>query len=433
MIRGRRFLFLFYSLIVGTFLYAQEVVVARWQGAITPVTVEFILDKLKNINYMHDDSTIFILELDTPGGLLESTREIAKSFLNSKTPIVVYVAPSGARAASAGFFLLQAAHVAVMAPGTNTGAAHPVTVGGEENKQSKELKKKIEEDTAAYIRAIAKKRKRNVELAEKVVLESLSFTEEEALDKNLIDFIAKDYLELLKELEKRAESLEFAIFKEATELPRRVVEPTVWQKFLAVISNPNIAYLLLSLGMLGIMVELYNPGAILPGVVGSIALLLSLYSLSVLPINYVALALIFLAFIFFALEIKITSFGLLGTAGVVSFVLGSLMLIRSPDPAMQISKFLIGSITVALVIIGVFLVVIIVRVHTKPVVTGIEGLIGKEGEVIRSITPEEEGKVFVHGEIWFAESSREIEKGKKVKVVAVKGSRVIVEPVEERR
>jgi membrane-bound serine protease (ClpP class) len=371
---------------------------------IHPVSAEFVIESLAEADRRRADA--FVMELATPGGLLTSTRDIFTAMLSAKTPVVVYVSPSGAQAASAGFFLLMAADVAAMAPGTNTGAAHPVGGSGEEIEGT--MGDKVEEDAAATIRSLASRNGRNAELAEAAVLESKSFTADEALENDLIDLVVGDLPTLLREidgLDVSQEGDEARILRTAgAEITS--LEMSGFQRFLSAIAHPNIAYILMTLGGLGLYFELSNPGAVLPGVVGGICLILAFFALSVLPVNYAGIALIILAMIFFIAEVKVISYGLLTVAGVISLVIGSLMLFKSADPAIRVSLEVIISMEIA---------------------TGAEGLVNKHG-VARTVIATE-GKVFVHGEIWHAVSDEPIAAGSAVQIVAVDGLTLQVEPL----
>lgn len=371
-------------------------------------------------------AAVTVIELNTPGGLLTSLRQMTTAITSARRPVVVYVTPTGGQAASAGFFLLMAADVAAMAPGTNAGAAHPV--GGQGEELNKTMTEKVTNDAAALIRSIATQRGRPVEWAEKAVRRSSSYTEREALEKKLIDVVATDRGELLKWLDGRTVK-RFDGREEKLETAKaEVVEvgPSSADKLLSVIAHPNIAYLLMLLGMVGIYFELSHPGAILPGVLGGVSILLALFALSVLPVNYVGVLLIILGIAFFVLEVKVTSYGLLTVAGLVSFVFGSLMLIRSPFPEMRVGLAVV--LPTALFVAGVviFLVSRVIRAHKVVPITGTEGLVGERGQVVQAFSPV--GKVFVHGEYWDATGSGELPVGTRVRVVRVVGSTLEVEP-----
>lgn len=391
---------------------------------IHPVAAQFLEESLAEAEA--EDADLFVLELSTPGGLLTSTREMSTAMLGSDLPIVVYVAPSGAQAASAGFFLLMAGDVAAMAPGTNTGAAHPVGGQGEDIEGA--MGEKVEQDAAATIRSLAARSGRDQQLAEQAVVESRSFTAEEALEAGLIDLIAADMPTLLEEIDGRELNVEG---KETMTLRTanadvRTLEMNSFQRLLATIAHPNIAYILMSLGFLGLYFELSNPGAVLPGVIGGICLILAFFALSVLPVNYAGIALLLLAAVFFVAEVKVTSYGLLTLAGIVSLVLGSLMLFKSADPAIKVSLEVIVAISTFAAVVVLTLMTIVLKVHRTQVKTGVEGLLHKTGIVRTAMTPR--GKVFVHGELWDGLADSELPVGTSVEVVGVDGMTLKVRP-----
>jgi membrane-bound serine protease (ClpP class) len=396
------------------------------EGIINPVVVEYMTDSIRRAEEAKDVAVIF--QLDTPGGLVDSTREIVKALLNANVPTVVYVAPSGARAASAGTFITMAGHIAAMAPGTNIGAAHPVS--GEGKDIEGDMRQKAENDLAAFARSIAEKRRRNAEWAEKAVRESVAVTEVEAREQHVIDVIAEDIPDLVKQLDGRQVTLVQGTVTLHTEGATVRVQQMTWrQRLLAALSHPQIALMLLSLGSIGLLVELYNPGLIFPGVVGALALLLAFYSLQTLPVNYTGLLLIGLGMVMFILEIKVTSFGMLILGGVVSMSLGALMLINSPEEYLRIPIS-----TIVLVVgttAGLFLFVVGAAVRSvgrKPV-SGREGMLGAIGTVRGRIDPT--GTVFVHGTLWSAQSAAPIEVGETVRVIGIEGMRLTVEKVTE--
>lgn len=370
---------------------------------------------------------VTILELNTPGGLLTSLRSMTTAITEADRPVVVYVTPSGGQAASAGFFLLMAADVAAMAPGTNAGAAHPV--GGEGEDLAKTMAEKVTNDAAALIRSLATQRGRSVEWAEKAVRESSSYTEKEALEKKLIDLVANDRGELLKALDgrtvRRFDGREEKLALDAPEVV--VVGPNAGDKLLSAIAHPNIAYLLLLLGIVGIYFELAHPGAILPGVLGGVSILLALFALSVLPVNYVGVLLILLSIGFFVAEVKVTSYGLLAAAGLVSFILGSLMLVDSPIPALRVGLSVVLPAAVFVAAVVIFLLTRVLRVHKTRPITGSEGLVGEIAHVVSPVGLDE-GKVFVHGEYWDAVAAQALPAGSRARVAAVEGKRLRVEP-----
>jgi membrane-bound serine protease (ClpP class) len=385
-------------------------------GIINPATAKFITDSIDQAS--KEGGQCLIIELDTPGGLMDSMRNIVKKILASNIPIIVYVAPRGARAASAGVFITLASHVAVMAPGTNIGAAHPVTLGAE-GKESKTMTEKIVNDTVSQIKTIAKNRGKNVDWAEKAVRKSVSITEDEALKLNVIDLICTDLNDLLSKVDGRVIKFDGMTRTLLTKgVQPRPIQMSWRYKLLDTISNPSIAYILLMLGIYGIFFELSSPGAILPGVVGGIFLILAFYALQMLPISFAGLALILFAIILFIAEVKVVSHGLLTVGGVISLFLGSMMLIETPAEYMQISLMVI--IPAVLVSAGFFAFAVTKAIKarlTKPT-TGTEGLVGEVGMASTPLSPE--GKVLVHGEFWNAISDDPVEKGDKVQVVGVK-------------
>ena len=396
------------------------------EGIINPVVVEYMTDSIRRAEEAKAVAVIF--QLDTPGGLVDSTREIVKALLNANVPTVVYVAPSGARAASAGTFITMAGHIAAMAPGTNIGAAHPVS--GEGKDIEGDMRQKAENDLAAFARSIAEKRRRNAEWAEKAVRESVAVTEVEAREQRVIDMIAADIPDLVKQLDGRQVTLVQGTVTLHTEGATVRMQQMTWrQRLLAALSHPQIALMLLSLGSIGLLVELYNPGLIFPGVVGALALLLAFYSLQTLPVNYTGLLLIGLGMVMFILEIKVTSFGMLILGGIVAMSLGALMLIDSPEEYLRIPVS-----TIVLVVgttAGLFLFVVGAAVRSvgrKPV-SGREGMLGAIGMVRGRIDPT--GTVFVHGTLWSARSASPLEVGETVRVIGIEGMRLTVEKVTE--
>ena len=404
------------------------VVHLRVSSIIQPVASEFVRDALAEASSAGAGAVV--LELNTPGGLLESTREIFSSMLASDVPVVVFVAPQGAQAASAGFFLLMAADVAAMAPGTNTGAAHPV--GGQGETIEGVLGEKVEQDAAATIRSLAARHGRNVELAQSAVVESKSFTASEALENGLIDVVADDLEDLLEKIDGRSvtKNGETRVLRTASAEPREV-EMTVFQRLRSIIAHPNVAYLLLGLGGLGVYFELANPGAIFPGVLGAICLILAFYGLSVLPVNYAGVALLIVAGILFLLEIKVAGFGLLGAGGVIALILGSIMLFKSADPALRVSLELVLGMAAVAAAVLTFLVTVVLRVHRRRASTGREGMVHERGVARTDLAPR--GKVTVHGEIWEAVSDAPVAAGQPVEVVEVDGLLLRVQPAGSSR
>jgi membrane-bound serine protease (ClpP class) len=404
---------------------SQRVVILTLEDSIQPASLRYLERGLDIAD--SSGAALTVVELNTPGGLLTSLRQMTTAITTARRPVAVYVWPSGARAASAGFFLLMAADVAAMAPGTNAGAAHPV--GAEGSELSKTEAEKITNDAAALIRSLATQRGRSVEWAEKAVRESTSYTEREALDKKLIDVVATNQGELLKWLDgrtiKRFDGHEEKLDLSAPEIV--TVEPNFGDRLLSAIAHPNIAYMLLLLGVVGIYFELSHPGAVLPGVLGGVSILLALFALSVLPVNYVGVLLILLGIGFFVAEVKVASYGLLTTAGLVSFVLGSLMLIRSPFPSLRVGLNVVLPTALAVGFVVIFLLNRVLRSHRRPPLTGREGMVGEIGEAAGALQPQ--GKVYVHGEYWDATSRVPVGPGARVRVVRADGNRLEVEPV----
>jgi len=407
---------------------AAEVVHFRVEDTVQPASQRYIERVLREAGTR--SAALVVMELDTPGGLLDSTREITTAITTSKVPVVVFVAPGGARAASAGFFILQSADVAAMAPGTNTGAAHPV--GGQGENLPEDVRDKATNDASAMIRSLAEQRGRNLDRAVEAVEESTSFTAEEALKDGVIDLIADNLDDLLAKLDGiEIKRFNGSMLQLELDDPTVVwVEPTFAERLFSVLANPNIAYLLMALGALGLYVEITHPGGILPGVVGVVFLLLGLYSISVLPVSWAGVALIFVALVLFILEVKVTSYGMLTVGGLICFVLGSLMLFEAPIPDMRVSLGVV--VPTALVIAGVtgFLLSRVVQAHRRQVLTGEEGMVGKVGKAISELSPE--GKVLVHGEYWDARSTgAAIPKGTAVRVISLGQRRIDVELAEE--
>ena len=398
-----------------------QISVVTVKGAVNPVVADYLQLNLRESARRGD--RLFLVEMDTPGGLDSAMREIVKDIIASPVPVVVFVAPSGGRAASAGAIIAMAADVCAMAPGTNIGAAHPVALG---QKIEKTMEEKIVNDAEAYVEGLARRRGRNTDLARKMVRESISLSAEKAMEAKLIDLLAFSRDDLLKKLDGRR------VMRDGREIILQLTGAKVMhyemgtrQKILNIISNPNVAYMLMMLGMMGLFFELSNPGVILPGVIGGISLLLAFYAFQTLPVNYAGVLLILLAVILFIAEITVVSHGMLTVGGVVAMFFGSLLLFDSPEPYLRISW---NVILVTMVMTTLFFAVAITKsfkVHRKRPVSGIEGLVGEEGVAIETdIMPE--GKIFVHGEYWEAFSDERIRKGEKVIVVSVNGMRLKV-------
>jgi len=386
----------------------RHVALVRIDGAIGPVSSRIILKAIESS--VEDSSEALIIELNTPGGLDESMRLVTKDILNSQVPVIVYVSPSGSRAASAGVFITLSAHVAAMAPGTNIGAAHPVAMGGQVDSTMME---KVENDAAAYIKSIATRRNKNAEWAEEAVRKSVSVTEYEALKLNVIDLVANNVRDLLDSCDGRKVTLpagERTLNTKGVEV--RKIEISWRDRVLDVISNPNIAYILFSIGMLGIFFEFSNPGAIFPGIIGGICLILAFFAFQSLPINYAGLLLMVLAIIFFILEVKITSYGALTIGGIVSLFFGSLMLFESPLPYMRASLPIIIFVVIGMAAFFIFAVGFGLKAQRRKAATGKRGMVGEVGVARSPLKPE--GYVFVHGEIWKAIADEPIKQGEKV-------------------
>ncbi len=402
-----------------------DIITIRADGVVNPVMAEFISKIIDES--AREKADVLVIELDTPGGLDTSMRSIVKKIIASDVPIVVYVSPSGARAASAGVFITLAAHIAAMSPGTNIGAAHPVGIGA---KMDKTLAEKAVNDAAAYIKSLAEKRGRNFEWAEKAVRESVSITEADALKLNVIDLIAPGLDSLLETVDGR--EVETSRGKQTINtkgIKVRHREMGVRLKILNVISDPNIAYMLMLLGFYGIFFELTNPGAIFPGVFGFISLILAFYSLHTLPVNYAGLLLIILAIILFILEIKVTSHGILTIGGIISMVVGSLMLFESPQPFLRVSmKVIIPAVIITAVFFSLTIALVIKAYRRKPV-TGAEGIVGLEGETKTDVY--KKGTVIVHGEIWSARSDEPIKAGEKIIVDKIENLKLKVRPAKK--
>jgi membrane-bound serine protease (ClpP class) len=422
------FVFLLFGLSIGLPAYSQEkapVYVIEVDGIINPATSKFITESIDQA--VEKGAQCLIIQLDTPGGLMESMRLIIKKIMTSAIPVIVYVSPSGGRAASAGVFITMAAHIAVMAPGTHIGAAHPVSLG--EGKESKTMGEKIVNDTVSYIKTIAKTRGRNVDWGEKAVRKSVSITEEEAVKLNVVDFISPDIQDLLSKIDGKVIKFDGVTRTLLTKgVKPRSLEMSWRYRFLDIISNPSIAYILLMLGIYGIFFELSNPGAILPGVVGGIFLILAFYALQMLPINFAGLALILFAMILFIAEIKVVSHGLLAVAGVISLFLGSLMLIDSPTEYMRISLSVIIPAVLVSAAFFIFAVTKAISARLTKPTTGKEGIIGETGTVVVSLAPE--GKVSIHGEYWNAMADQPVEKGEKVQVIGATNLILKVKKIE---
>jgi len=405
------------------FAQQSEVYIIQVADAISPGTADFIKSGIKTAE--ENGAACVIIELDTPGGLAESMRLIVQNILGSRVPVVVFVYPGGARAASAGVMITMAADVAAMAPGTNIGAAHPVGAGGKDIDGT--MSEKVINDMVAQAKSVAEKRGRNAKWVEDAIRESVSVTETEALKENIIDLIATDTDDLIKQLNGR-EIKDRGILK-LDNVKKVTIKETLRTKILKTISNPNIAYILMMIGLAGLYFEFSHPGAIFPGVIGAIALILAFFAMQTLPVNYAGILLIVLAIIFFIMEMKIISYGLLSVAGVVSLLLGSLMLFKGNGSDMKLSlQVLLPTI---ILISGFFVAVagLVFRAQISKPTTGCTGLVGEIGVVKKALTPE--GKVFVHGELWNARAKDPIDEDAKVRIVQVVNLILEVEPVDK--
>ena len=401
-----------------------NVFVATIAAPITPVTADYLDSAIKRAE--EEKAALLVLELDTPGGLDTSMRQMVQSILKSQAPVVVFVYPSGARAASAGVLITLAADVAAMAPGTNIGAAHPVNVGG--GTMDNTMSKKVENDAAAYARSLATSSKRNAEWAESAVRDSASLSSKDALDRKVIDFIASDMQELLAKIDGREiRKGNSVIVLRTKDAPVTRIPMALRHRVLAAISDPTIAYILLMIGIYGIYFELAKPGAVLPGVVGGICLLLGFYALQTLSADYVGFLLIFLSLILFFAEMKVQSHGVLAIGGILSMVLGSIMLFnRNIDPFLRVSwPVLLGTAVFSAAFFGV-VISMVVRSQLRKVVTGTEGMVGEVGEVMADF--DGKGKIYVAGELWDARGDLMVRKGDQVVVKAVEGMTLLVEP-----
>ncbi len=404
----------------------REVLVVRVDSAIQVVVAEFITEVLAEAD--RTEAEALVVELSTPGGEMQAMRSVFTSFLEAATPVVCYVSPSGSQAASAGFFILLGADVAAMAPGTNTGAAHPVAGGGQEIPGA--MGEKVTQDAAATIRSLAARRGRDQKLAESAVLESRSFSDQEALEAGLVDLVAPSLQSLLVELDGRVvEKRGRERTLQTRDATVRRVEMSAFQRIRSLIAHPNVAILLMSLGSIGLIFEITHPGSIFPGVVGAICLILGLWAMSVLPINYAGLALMFLAGLLWFLELKIPSFGLLTLGGAICFILGAIMLFRDADPALRASLRVVVAAGVTVGLVALLLARLAVKAYRGRVATGREGLLEELALVSTGIEAGAPGKVRLHGEIWNAESDVAVAAGARVRVVRVDGMTLRVEPL----
>jgi len=417
-------------ILIGLFTFASgsfcsaDVLRVSIDDAIQPVTAEYIGRALETAAANHDQAVL--IEINTPGGLVDSTRKIIEKIVASPVPVIIYVTPSGSRAASAGFFILESADVSAMAPGTNTGAAHPVILGA---KMDDVMKQKMENDAAALMRSVVAKRGRNVELAESAVRESKSFTDQEALDKKLIEYIAPTEQDLFHQLSGKS----FKRFDGTTLTLSISGQPvvdyrmTLKQRLLSYIMDPNVAFILLAIGALALYAEFNHPGAVIPGTVGVVFILLASFALNLLPVRFAAIAMIIGAFALFAAEAKFASHGVLTTGGIALLTIGGLFLVDAPIPEMRVHLLTALAVSIPLGIITAFLMSIAVRARRNKIVTGEQGLIGEIGVAQTQLSPA--GKVFVHGELWDAISTMPVPAGEQIVVRQVDGLTLRVDPV----
>jgi membrane-bound serine protease (ClpP class) len=405
-----------------------EVLKITIDGAIHPITDEYIGRAIAQAQRNHDEA--LLIEISTPGGLLDSTRDIIEKIVASPVPVIIYVTPSGSRAASAGFFILESADVAAMAPGTNTGAAHPVSLGG--GKMDDIMKTKIENDSAALMRSVVAKRGRNVDVAESAVRESKSFTEQEALSQKLIDYVASSEEDLFRQMQgkpiKRFDGKTVTL--DLVGQPVRPFSLTLREEILAYLMDPNVAFILLAIGALALYAEFNHPGAVIPGTVGIIFILLAVFALNLLPTRFAAVVMIFAAFVLFALEAKFMTHGVLTIGGIVMLTLGGLLLVDAPIPEMRVHLLTALAVSIPLGLITAFLMRIAWKARANKVVTGVQGMIGEVGTAQTALSPQ--GKVFIRGELWNATSSSNVDAGAPVVVRMVDGLELQVEPAVHR-
>jgi len=420
------FVILVSILLLSAFSSAQilKIVVDDTIQAATQERIERAIDQAAAEK---DDAVL--IELSTPGGLMDSMREIMSKILASPVPVIIYVTPSGSRAASAGFFILESADISAMAPGTNTGAAHPVGLFGGDIKGT--LGQKIEDDAAALMRSVVSKRGRNVEVAQSAVLESKSFTDSEALSQNLINYVAPNEQDLFRQISskpvKRFDGQTVAL--NLAGKPVRLLDETVKEEIMGFIMNPDIAFILLVVGAFALYAEFNHPGAVWPGTVGVVFILLAIFALHLLPIRFAAVVLIFASFVLFALDAKFGAHGALAIGGIVTLVIGALLLVDSPIPEMRVKLLTALAVSIPLGVITVFLMTVALRARANKVVTGAEGLIGEVGIAQTALAPA--GKIVVHGELWDAVASSNVSAGEKVVVQKVIGLELKVDPTHE--
>ena len=423
MLNKSSFLFLVFLWFASPVFAANQIVVVKISGAINPAVAEFVSQEIHQAN--KEKQALIVLNMDTPGGLDTSMRQIIKEIQSSHVPVASYVSPSGSRAASAGTFITIASHIAAMAPGTNIGAAHPVNMMGGNNEQESTMDKKVVNDAAAYIRSLAELRNRNSHWAELAVVKSVSISAEEAKRLNVIDLIAGNVKALTLAIDGReiqTASGPMILKTGRLEIVYHEMSPRL--KMLDIISNPNVAYVLMMIGVVGLYFEMSNPGLVFPGVIGAVSMVLALYAMQTLPIDYAGLLLVLLGALFFIAEIGVMSYGLLSIAGVVSIFLGSTMLIDSDDPAMQISQSILYPTLGLTIVFSIGIIVFATQTRNLKMQGGAEGMLGETGIVKENLNPH--GRVLVHGELWEAECEGEIMEGEHVIVESVEGLKVRV-------
>ncbi len=405
---------------------SAQIVRLKVDDTIQPVSAEYIGRGIDFAAQQH--ASAVLIELHTPGGLLTSTREIIAKILASPVPVIIYVTPTGANAASAGFFILESADIAAMAPGTNTGAAHPVVLG---SKPDDVMKMKMENDAAAFMRSYVSKRGRNVTVAESTVRESKAFSDQEALSQHLIDYIAKDEHDLLTQVNgKTVQRFDGTSTVMKTEgMPITDYEPTLRERIMGFIVDPNIAFLIMAIGAISLYVEFNHPGAIIPGVIGVVFILLAVFALNLLPVRFAAVTLILASFAFFALEAKYATHGFLGIGGMVLLMLGGLLLVDGPIPEMRVKLVTAAAVAIPFGVITVFLMTIALRARRNKVTTGAQGMIGQLGVARSALSPS--GTIVIQGEIWNASSPTPLAAGEPVVVRSVDGLTLLVEPVSQ--
>ena len=423
MLNKSSFLFLVFLWFASPVFAANQIVVVKISGAINPAVAEFVSQEIHQAN--KEKQALIVLNMDTPGGLDTSMRQIIKKIQSSHVPVASYVSPGGSRAASAGTFITIASHIAAMAPGTNIGAAHPVNMMGGNNEQESTMDKKVVNDAAAYIRSLAELRNRNSHWAELAVVKSVSISAEEAKRLNVIDLIAGNVKALTLAIDGReiqTASGPMTLKTGRLEIVYHEMSPRL--KMLDIISNPNVAYVLMMIGVVGLYFEMSNPGLVFPGVIGAVSMVLAFYAMQTLPIDYAGLLLVLLGALFFIAEIGVMSYGLLSIAGVVSIFLGSTILIDSDDPAMQISQSILYPTLGLTIVFSIGIIVFATQTRNLKMQGGAEGMLGETGIVKENLNPH--GRVLVHGELWEAECEGEIMEGEHVIVESVEGLKVRV-------